>query len=156
MTCTATFSAAPNTYQWLRNGTPISGANASAYKAVAADLGTAVACVATATNAVGPTSSTSAPRTVLVGPALRAVTRPVILGKAKVGKVLHATKGAWSPAAVSYRYVWLRNGKVIKHSRRAAHTVVAADVGKKLTVRVTAIRTGWASGVVLTPVRRVR
>jgi hypothetical protein len=156
MTCSATFSGATASgYQWLREGVAISGANTAAYKAAAGDLGKGVACRATGIKSVGSTSSTSAARMVVVGPALRVLAKPAILGKAQVGKVLKATTGTWSPAGVTYHYVWLRNGKLIKHATKAKHTVVSADKGKKLTVRVTATRTGWAKGVMLTKARRV-
>jgi hypothetical protein len=46
-------------YQWRRAGVAISGATASTYVVQAADIGQAVTCVVTATNAVGSASATS-------------------------------------------------------------------------------------------------
>ena len=40
-------------YHWLRNGTPISGAESSAYRLVEADAGTSVQCQVAAMNAGG-------------------------------------------------------------------------------------------------------
>ena len=46
-------------YQWLRGGTPISGATAATYTLVDADAAVSVSCTVTATNSVGSNSATS-------------------------------------------------------------------------------------------------
>jgi hypothetical protein len=47
------------TYQWLRNGSNISGATSSTYTLVTADTSTLVSCKVTATNLVGSANATS-------------------------------------------------------------------------------------------------
>lgn len=47
-------------YQWKRNGVDIASATASTYLVVAADAGKTLTCAVTASNAVGPTTATSA------------------------------------------------------------------------------------------------
>lgn len=51
-------------YQWLRNGTPISGATSSTYTIVLADDTEQLSCEVTATNAVGSASAVSNSETV--------------------------------------------------------------------------------------------
>ena len=51
-------------YGWLRDGAAIAGADAATYAPVEADVGRALACVVTATNAAGDADSTSAALTV--------------------------------------------------------------------------------------------
>lgn len=46
-------------YQWLRNGSDISGANGNQYATVSADVGTSITCRVTVTNNRGPTPATS-------------------------------------------------------------------------------------------------
>jgi len=46
-------------YQWQRNGLPISGATSQTYVLVDADADTSVSCVVTATNPIGSTSAAS-------------------------------------------------------------------------------------------------
>jgi len=47
------------TYQWLRNGSNISGATSSTYTLITADTSTLVSCKVTATNSVGSANATS-------------------------------------------------------------------------------------------------
>jgi hypothetical protein len=47
------------TYQWQRNGSPISSATSQTYLLVYADVGTNVSCVVTASNAIGSASANS-------------------------------------------------------------------------------------------------
>ena len=63
LTCSqGTWSNAPTSYayQWMRNGVAISGATASTYTPVAADVGNPLTCTVTATNSGGTASVTSA------------------------------------------------------------------------------------------------
>lgn len=61
-TTTGTWSGSPTSYayEWLRNGSPITGAHASTYTTVVADEGAHIAAVVTATNANGEASAESA------------------------------------------------------------------------------------------------
>jgi len=70
---------------------------------------------------------------------------PAVLGKAKVGKRLHASSGTWSPAPTSVSYTWLRNGKVVKGRTGSSYKVAKADRGKRIQVRVTVRRSGYAT-----------
>jgi hypothetical protein len=88
--------------------------------------------------------------------ALRSTAKPRILGKVKVGKVLVAKPGSWTPAATSYAYTWKRNGKVIKGVTGARYRAKKADKGKRITVTVTAVRPGWASASATSPARKVK
>lgn len=104
-------------------------------------LGTALAVVA----AVVPALPAAAV-TVAVGPALKAGTTPTITGTAKVGHKLTAAHGTWSPTATSYTYVWKRDGKTVTGAARSTYVLVKADKGHKVSVKVTAKRSGWTNG----------
>ena len=60
-------AAAAYTYQWLRDGAPISGAVSSTYSVVAADVGEVISVTVTATNSAGSASASSAATSTVTG-----------------------------------------------------------------------------------------
>jgi hypothetical protein len=127
------------TYQWLRNGTPISGAVAPTYRLTKADARTRVSVVvAAARSGYLVASSASAP----VGKIMLATPTPRIKGTAKVGKKLTVVTRKWKPAA-KLKYRWYANGKSLKATGRS-YTVTRSTVGKRISVRVIGSKSGWA------------
>ncbi|RIV29815.1 FlgD immunoglobulin-like domain containing protein [Micromonospora radicis] len=78
---------------------------------------------------------------------LKATKAPSISGTLAVGSTVKAVPGTWSPAATSYAYQWSANGTAIKGATAASLKLTASLVGKRLTVKVTAKRSGHPSGV---------
>lgn len=70
---------------------------------------------------------------------------PRVVGKARVGRVVKASRGVWRPAASSYQFRWMRNGKAIKKATKAAYRLTRADRRKKISVRVIVKRSGYES-----------
>jgi hypothetical protein len=62
---------------------------------------------------------------------------PKVTGTPKVGKVLTAKKGTYTPATAKATYVWLRNGKAIKGATKTTYKLTAKDRGKRISVRIT-------------------
>lgn len=162
------------TYRWFVGGAEVDGVDGPRYVVRPGDLGESVRVWAVGTFSVGgwTTWSTSlssftapvvaadgspGPGTVLPGtppsttppltPTPRrfaSAPRPTVSGTARVGKKLTARAGTWKPAAtVSYR--WLRDGRSISGATRSTYTVTAADRGRRISVRVTARRAGYAT-----------
>ncbi|MGK3093870.1 hypothetical protein ACG93S_28305 [Streptomyces sp. WAC01490] len=71
---------------------------------------------------------------------------PVISGSAKVGAKLTAGTGSWSAAPSSYAYQWKADGTAIAGATGATYTVPAKLLAKKITVTVTARRSGHPDG----------
>ena len=71
-----------------------------------------------------------------------------IKGKELVGKRLKARTAGWLPVDTTFTYKWLRNGKVIKGATARRYKTTSKDLGKKLSVRVTGVRAGYASATV--------
>jgi hypothetical protein len=67
---------------------------------------------------------------------------PKLTGKAKKGRKLTVNTGTWSPKPGRISIKWYRNGKAIKTSAYRSYRLVKSDVGKRITVRVTASGTG--------------
>ncbi|MEU0832373.1 hypothetical protein [Streptomyces sp. NPDC005969] len=146
---TGTWTPAPAsyTYQWNADGKAVSGATASTYTVPATLLGKKLTVTVTAHRTGTPdVQATSAAVTAAQGAAPKATTAPKITGTAKVGAKLTAAPGSWSPSATSYAYQWKADGKAIKGATASTYTVPATLLGKKVTVTVTARRTGHADG----------
>ena len=79
-------------------------------------------------------------------PELANTVPPKVTGTAAVGVKVTATKGSWSATPSSYTYQWQANGTAISGATASTYTVPAALLGKKLTVTVTAVESGWKSG----------
>jgi hypothetical protein len=78
------------------------------------------------------------------------VAAPKITGKAVVGKRLTAqVKGFQPQAKVSYQ--WLRNGKKIANATKAAYTLRSSDLGARISVKITAKKTGYTTVVKVSP-----
>jgi hypothetical protein len=99
-----------------------------------------------ATSALVPTAA----------PALTTTGRPVVKGTARVGRKLRATTGTWSATPTSYRFQWLRGGKAIRKATGRAYRLTAKDRGRKVAVRVTALRPGHVRGTATSRAVRVR
>lgn len=63
---------------------------------------------------------------------------PTITGTAQVGRKLVAKPGTWDQSGLSFSYRWLRDGTTIAGAASASYTPRAADVGRRLSVQVTA------------------
>jgi subtilisin family serine protease len=131
-------------YQWNRDGAAIAGATAATYLVAAADAGTQLSLSVTGSKAgYTAVSRTSAPLAKVVSKVIIG-TAPTITGSGVVGQKLTAVPGAWSPAPVAFKYVWMRDGVAIARATTSAYTPTSADSGKTLTVSVTGTKAGYA------------
>ncbi|MFD7278308.1 FG-GAP-like repeat-containing protein [Streptomyces sp. NPDC059862] len=70
---------------------------------------------------------------------------PTVTGIARVGSKLTAKPGSWTPTPDSYTYQWKADGKAISGATASTYLVPASLRGKKLTVAVTARKSGRQS-----------
>ena len=138
------------TYQWIRvNGTEadIAGENSSTYTLVAADLGTTLKVKVSFTDDASNSETLTSAATAAVSAAANtlATGAPTITGTATVGQPLTAGTTAIMDAdgltSVSYTYQWIRvatdNTETnISSATASTYTLVAADQGTTITVRV--------------------
>jgi len=132
-------SSVTTSVQWLRDGAAISGATSATYTPKAADEGKKLSVRVTAKGGTGwlATSVTSAAVTVAPAP-ISNVTRASVSGTVGYGKTVWANRGTWSTTPVSTSVQWLRDGVAISGATGSSYKVAKSDVGKKLSVRVTA------------------
>lgn len=127
-------------YQWLSDGTPISGATAKTYTTTFNDLGAKISVLVTgAMSGLVTGTATSVPTAgiALLGGSSTPTNSaaPTIAGDPQVGKTLTATTGTWSPAG-DYGYQWLVGGQVVSGANQPTYSPLTPDVGKVVSVRV--------------------
>jgi hypothetical protein len=80
------------------------------------------------------------------------VVQPTITGRTQTGHRIVVLPGTWGtapstpPAPTALTYQWLRNGVAIPGATSTSYTLTASDVGRTLTVAVTATRPGYVDG----------
>jgi len=138
-------------YQWRRcdsggaNCQDIPAAITSTYFPAAADIGSRLRVVVTATNGFGSASATSEPTDVLKGEAPANTFRPSVSGTAASGSTLFALTGTWTGSLpLTFTYEWRRcnasggSCTVIGGETSSSYVVQSADVGGTIVVAVTA------------------
>ena len=138
-------------YQWRRcdsgggNCQNIPAAITSTYLPAAADLGSRLRVVVTATNDFGTGTATSDATSVLVGQAPANSFRPSVSGTASSGSTLFALNGTWTGSTpLTFSYEWRRCNAsggscvAIPGETSSSYVVQSADVGATIVVAVTA------------------
>ena len=72
----------------------------------------------------------------------RATRSPVVRGTTRKGALLRSTSGRFTSRPTTLRYQWLRNGHAIRGAHTSAYRLKKVDVRKRISVRVTATRSG--------------
>lgn len=144
LTCTTgTWNGANITfsYQWLRSGVAITGANSSSYIISANDNQYRLQCLVYGTNSDGTgTGYSNLTQLIVLNPANTVA--PLLTGNTTVTSVLSVTSGTWaSDTVLSYKYQWQRSGTNISASTATTYTIVNADMGSTLACLVTATDT---------------
>lgn len=144
----ATFAPDPTTvsHQWFRGDAPIPGADQPTYLLTAADRNGTVRYVATARRE-NHADLEAAAEPVKVDALLDVVGTPTVRGTATVGGLLTAvTPTIQVPpesTAPAVALQWLRDGREIPGATTATLRVGAADIGRRLAVRVTGSAAGY-------------
>lgn len=134
------------TFEWRADNTPIPGATGTSLTLTNEQLNATITVAVTGTS--GSQSSTAvSPGVGPVAPALTPVANnsaPTVTGSATVGSTLTASPGTWSPGGVSLGYQWLSDGTPIAGATGTTYAVPAGQVGRRLSVQVTATLAGSA------------
>ncbi len=142
-------------YAWFSNGAQIPGATAATYIPAPSDAGEYLYAVVTAKkddfDDVNASSANFGP----IADAVVNAALPKITGKAVVGSTLTATPGVWVPSTAPVTYQWLASGVAIPGATGKTFKPATAQLGKKLSVRVTATKVGAESGVATSAVTTI-
>ena len=134
------------TYQWLRDGRAISGAERRAYRPVRGDIGHDVAVQVTATQDGESGTATSETRRIRRA-TLDLEKRPSISGTRRYLHRLVASVPRWRQSVDKIRFRWLRDGEPITGATGRRYTAGHRDVGHKLSVRASAVKPGFRTGI---------
>lgn len=135
-------------YQWYMNGTAIDAGKQAAYTPSPGTLGKRLTVKATAVHEGDVVASATSTATSAVARGTIEVVRPPTLAASRypvVGDRIGRDLGYWKPSGLTWRYQWLRDGKAISGQRGSTYLLQSADWGKKVSLRVTAARTGYTT-----------
>ncbi|MBF4621106.1 carboxypeptidase regulatory-like domain-containing protein [Clavibacter sp. VKM Ac-2542] len=151
---TGTWAPVPTTfaYRWFVANVAVTGATASTYTPVAADVGKRITVTVTGSRSGYTTAAktSAASAAVVAAPVttpstFTTVPTPTISGTAQVGSTLTAAPGTWAPVPTTFSYRWFVANVAVSGATASTYAPVAADVGKKITVTVTGARSGYTS-----------
>ncbi|MGW6175306.1 S8 family serine peptidase [Arthrobacter sp. NPDC055138] len=139
-------------YQWLRDGSSITGATGPTYRLTSADTGSKVSVLVTGTKSG---YATSVRRSAAISAGVLATAAPEITGHAKVGNVLMAATTRLWTTGTALTYQWLRDGSVIPMATGTNYVLTAADYGRAVKVRMTGAKSGYETAIRDSPAVRV-
>ncbi|MEY4451449.1 MAG: hypothetical protein RLZZ380_570 [Actinomycetota bacterium] len=133
-------------YQWLSNGSSISGANSKYYLLQESDAGTQISLRLTGTKwgYSGSAKSTTS-NSVLVKAALPAQSKVPQLkmsGTIKVGKSWTCSGGVWD-SGVKVSFLWYRDGVLIPGANRSSYAFTEEDLDHFVKVVITGSKVGF-------------
>jgi len=131
------------TYQWLRDNTPILGANGNSYFLTPADCGHSLSIQVTGSLQGFFPSSQISPAQVI---ALASMTQipPKLTGTFKAKQTIKANVKSWV-AGASISFKWLLDGKPIKGATKSSYILLAAQKGHKVSLNVTQTAPGYVA-----------
>ncbi len=133
-------------YQWYRGSTAIEGATSETYQVTVADKSAKLKVSVTGSKAdYAPVAKTSSATSAVAAGVFSVKPVPTIAGGATVGQTVTVDEGVWTPTPDTFTYQWYRSGSTISGATARSYSIVSADAGKSLTVKVTAAKAGLTS-----------
>lgn len=131
-------------YQWLRDGEPIEGADQQTLRLAAADFERRISVRITGElEGFATTRKASLQTERIAAGTLTDTPTPTISGSAAFGNTLTANPGQWGPGNVEFAYQWLRDGGDIRGATQSTYRLTNEDIGAIMKVRVRGTRTGF-------------
>lgn len=131
-------------FQWLADGKAIKKANSARFKVTSAQAGERISVRVVAwINGYKDAGVVTSAKTAMV-PRILASPTPAITGTVKVGRRLTAKADKWTTGS-RLSYQWYANGKPVPKATKPTLKLAAAQRGKKITVKVTGTKAGYAA-----------
>ncbi|GAA1622087.1 S-layer homology domain-containing protein [Leucobacter chromiireducens] len=128
--------------QWMKNGKAIPGATEAKYTLTPEDEGAKLQVKIS--GSLPNTKSVTMTTTPIIVKGLEVIPGTVkITGTPEATKTITATASGWVPAAAVISYQWHRAGTPINGATGASYTLTTADIGQKVTVRLSGTLAGY-------------
>lgn len=134
-------------YQWLANGTRISGATSQSYLITPVLAGRKLSVTVTASKSGYQGGTASSAAKVVAKGTFVIKARPKLTGTPQVGKTLTVAKGTWIPAP-AIKVQWYANGHAIAHATSLSLKLTKTLKGTIISVTVTAVSSGYTTATV--------
>jgi hypothetical protein len=138
-------------YHWLVDGTEIEGVESKEFTPSAGHAGKSLTVKVTASRPGYKSSTSEVSDATTVNesgtiPITQGGDAPSISGTPRVGSTLTADAGDWKPTPSSFAYQWLAGDVEIDGATGGTFKPTATEGGKRISVKVTASRSGYAPG----------
>jgi surface antigen len=137
-------------YQWMSDGKPIPGATSASLTIPGSVAGTSLSVSVTASRSGYQPTTLSSPTVAVPFSELTVTTPPRLRGRLAVGSRLSLSDDAFSRTDVERRYQWFADGVAIRGATSETFTPTPGFLGKRLSVQVTASRSGYRDAVATT------
>lgn len=140
-------------YQWFADASPIAGATGTTFTLTSAQKNKVVTIAVTASGDGYASKTVTSDET---APVVDAGVTPVtagdadLLGAPRVGSLFSVYTWLWSPTPVTFSYQWLADGVEIAGATKPTFIAGSAQVGKRISARVTGSRARFLPTTVTT------
>ncbi len=131
-------------FAWRSDGATIPGAATDRFTPTAAERGHRLACEVTLSAPGYAAAASTSTETAAVAKGVLTTSKPVVKGRAKVGRTLRAATGTWTEG-VTLRYRWYVGGERVHGQRGPTFAVKNRMVGAKVKLVVVGKLPGYAT-----------
>jgi surface antigen len=133
-------------YRWAADGAVIAGADGPRFTPGPTQVGRRLTVTVTGTRSgYAAASATSSATTAVLPGVITPTARSTWTGTPRLGSRLRLAAGRFVPTATGVRHQWLRADRAVPGATGPTYTVGRADLGKRIRVRTTATRRGYAA-----------
>ncbi|MDN4611911.1 S8 family serine peptidase [Arthrobacter burdickii] len=140
-----TWSPAPETltYQWLRNGEPITvDGTGKVYVLESADHDKRISVVVTGTRTGSASVSAASAQTGPIAPGELTGSTPLIRGAASYGQTLTVDAGIWT-TGTAFEYRWFRDDGLLADKTGPTYAITLEDIGHRISVQAIGTKPGY-------------
>ena len=142
-------------YQWLADGAPIPDATDAKYTPRPEDIGKVLTVVVAASKAgYLDVRATSAPTQPVAPGTIARKGKTLLVGDPRLGETLTLDAGSFAPGDTQMSVQWRRSGADVPGATGSSYDLTAADLGARVSARLTYTKPGYTTVVTRVPLGR--